>query len=630
MFVNDNLILATSPLTLGASGVIGTAILTVDINTGFSITASAANLVFTLPSPTNTIVGSSIDIYNSGTNSFTMYGINLLPSKFTTFRWDGINWIASSSTPTPEEIIDVTGVTFPIIFPITTLPGTPVFTPNTPATLGKLYSISDGTQTVGSKWNGTQYISNPLPAIPNVRYGSGTPLVITGTDKKNDTYIQNSTGAFGGTFIAEWVYNGTAWDKTSSAVGNIIAITPFNSAPETVVSFDGFEIKWLASSAATYDGIAIRVISGTRQIKYTSTEFYLASSVHDSGKTLYGSDNTYYNIPNAGTLATLSTPAFPHYFNLTTTFIGMGNPALPNSNHRIIMFKDVTNSQLYRITVYKNSATGEVLATQNGTCEIVVEKMGIATNQILTAGTGIAITSGVISSTIGVGSILNVSTATYAALTTDKTIRLTLAGSQTLTLPTTGLTIGQEYNIVNATGYNKVISSIISLDSNPTVFINSFEGFTVQWDGTNWIKIRSTGESIVQKSRYFAAANWAAGSIIIGNVEFSFNAANIGATTAVQARCVGSTASFASSLHVTRDVGGGLSTNDAITNPSIATTYQALGTAAVAITANYTKVVYRLQDRTSTTLANLGVYEITAQNDGSTNVSLTIKYIKGT
>jgi hypothetical protein len=98
---------------------------------------------------------------------------------------------------------------------------------------------------------------------------------------------------------------------------------------------------------------------------------------------------------------------------------------------------------------------------------------------------------------------------------------------------------------------------------------------------------------------------------------------------AVQARCVGATTTFATSVNVTKDISGGLSTNDAVTNPSISTTYQVLGTTAAAITAQYTKVVYRVQDRTSVTLANLGIYEITAQNDGSTNASITVKYIKG-
>jgi hypothetical protein len=111
-------------------------------------------------------------------------------------------------------------------------------------------------------------------------------------------------------------------------------------------------------------------------------------------------------------------------------------------------------------------------------------------------------------------SITTITAATYTALTTDSTIRLTLAGNQALTLPTTGLTVGQKMEISNPTGYNKVISSITSLANTPTVFINSYEAFTVQWDGTNWVKIQSSGESVVQKSRYFAAANWAAGSLI--------------------------------------------------------------------------------------------------------------------
>ncbi len=50
----------------------------------------------------------------------------------------------------------------------------------------------------------------------------------------------------------------------------------------------------------------------------------------------------------------------------------------------------------YKIWIDKQASTGEVQTAQNGTCMIVVEKLGISTNQILSAGQDISITNGVI------------------------------------------------------------------------------------------------------------------------------------------------------------------------------------------------------------------------------------------
>jgi hypothetical protein len=54
-----------------------------------------------------------------------------------------------------DAVVSVTGATLPITFPITTIPGTPVFTPNQPTDTTVVYQFTDGTL---ASWNGTQYI----------------------------------------------------------------------------------------------------------------------------------------------------------------------------------------------------------------------------------------------------------------------------------------------------------------------------------------------------------------------------------------------------------------------------------------------------------------------------------------
>jgi hypothetical protein len=85
------------PITLGASGVIGTAATTVDIVSNVGVTASAANLTFTLANPTDLRPGRSMIVTNTGaTNTFTVYGNAIAPGQYSEFIFDGV-WRAASA-----------------------------------------------------------------------------------------------------------------------------------------------------------------------------------------------------------------------------------------------------------------------------------------------------------------------------------------------------------------------------------------------------------------------------------------------------------------------------------------------------------------------------------------------------
>jgi hypothetical protein len=178
--------------------------------------------------------------------------------------------------------------------------------------------------------------------------------------------------------------------------GTIVAVSPYNAGPETIVAFDGLEIKWHNSSATSSDGIAIRTQSGSRNLRYSYAESYVANAAADSGRTLWGASNAWYAIPGVGAVATTINTTYPYSQVVTTTFIGMGNPAMPNSSLRQYFLYDDTNSVSYRITTDKQASTGEVTVAQVGTCSIVVEKIGIAlaAGQTITSGYGIALNNG--------------------------------------------------------------------------------------------------------------------------------------------------------------------------------------------------------------------------------------------
>jgi len=78
-------------LSLAASGPIGTAAATVNVNSVFKIKATAAALTFTLPTP-GYATASTITVYNSGSNDFTMYGLTVKTGTTAAFFYNGTGW----------------------------------------------------------------------------------------------------------------------------------------------------------------------------------------------------------------------------------------------------------------------------------------------------------------------------------------------------------------------------------------------------------------------------------------------------------------------------------------------------------------------------------------------------------
>jgi trimeric autotransporter adhesin len=191
-------------------------------------------------------------------------------------------------------------------------------------------------------------------------------------------------------------FNGVIWECVNKTIsGNIIAMTPFGSGQNTEVTFDGMKIRW-GLAASNYDVIEIGTISGTRSIRYSSYESWIGSSQFDAATNVWASENFYYT---SSPLVASNNTTFPHNQTISSTYQTMGNYGMFQHNIRIVYLEDVTNSARYRITCVKKASTGEIASPQIGIMDIYVERMGITTDQIFSAGTGISITSGVISTT---------------------------------------------------------------------------------------------------------------------------------------------------------------------------------------------------------------------------------------
>jgi hypothetical protein len=89
MEINSTLLRERLPvITLAANGPVGAAATTVDIVSHIGVSASAANLTFTVPNPTDTRSGLDFLITNTGANAFTVLGMRIDPNRFGQFIWD--------------------------------------------------------------------------------------------------------------------------------------------------------------------------------------------------------------------------------------------------------------------------------------------------------------------------------------------------------------------------------------------------------------------------------------------------------------------------------------------------------------------------------------------------------------
>jgi hypothetical protein len=265
MFIDDTQKNATLPIALSAAGSIGTAPLTVDIASSFNVTYTGAlNGLVTLPTPTNAIAGDLVKVANTGTVAFKVGSIVVEAGLHTYLHWSGAAWYTMASSVPVEDEINVTGATMPVTFPITTLPGVPVFLPALPADSTKLYSITNGTQVQYAKWNGSQYISAPAPAITATSFQNdlgvgGTGKIETGFPLVRDTFTT-------GTFYREWNNNRTG--VTGTGTGLVYGVNTYGLGSGY---YDKAQIGAAAATFGYYNNVTSAYSFATGQQNNLST-----------------------------------------------------------------------------------------------------------------------------------------------------------------------------------------------------------------------------------------------------------------------------------------------------------------------------------------------------------------------
>lgn len=186
-----------------------------------------------------------------------------------TFKYDGTLWYQINGT---DEVVNVTGAILPITFPVTTITGTPVFLPNQPTTANVLYSITDGTNIVSARWNGTQYISSAVTTI--ISNAANSP-----TNTNAQIAITNKpVGGLIGTAAAT-VDAGLSFEITQTTAGQTITL-PSPTLNPTVPKFAIIKNNVASTQAITLYGNEIAA-GNTGLVYWNGTIWSGANSVQN-------------------------------------------------------------------------------------------------------------------------------------------------------------------------------------------------------------------------------------------------------------------------------------------------------------------------------------------------------------
>ena len=118
----------SSVANLTASGVIGTASVDTDVRV-IAIAQTTAGLTFTLPNPSDTSAVIGLDVINTGTAAFTLYGTVVMPSTALRCAWTGTAWIGEAVGFIKATVASLNALTNLVV-------GTPAFASNGRAITG--------------------------------------------------------------------------------------------------------------------------------------------------------------------------------------------------------------------------------------------------------------------------------------------------------------------------------------------------------------------------------------------------------------------------------------------------------------------------------------------------------------
>src|SRR5271157_1008834 len=221
----------------------------------------------------------------------------------------------------------------------------------------------------------------------------------------------------------------------------------------------------------TYNGSANPTANAVISNVMTSS---VAVGNTDAISVLHGLDLSAFNIGTAtfGSLAGLTTFVKHQGTGTCTTEAGVIVAYGANS-------QTATITDLYGVWIQSPTLITSISGTVNAALRIDDPTGGTYTNTYAIYVTGGA------SSFTGLATAIVTKTTTYTASINDHTINCN--GTFTLTLPTTGIAVGQEYYIKNIGTGTITVSSSVNIDGALTLSLTTqYQSVTVQWDGTQW------------------------------------------------------------------------------------------------------------------------------------------------
>ena len=203
-----------------ANGVIGTAATTVDIITAYNIPQTTANIVLTLPNPTDTKAGTVVYVNNTGTATFTMHGQVVATNSTVRFVWTGTAWItnvATTSTPL-QTLLQANGTIKHSLS-------------NQVIWSGRLITMTKGTDTQQP----AGYHDVVMPTTGNILVQGGTARTITAA-------LAGQSGQTGGILLNVWE---ALWYKMPENTGSASVLTNFLIAPYTAANTQILTDEWV-------------------------------------------------------------------------------------------------------------------------------------------------------------------------------------------------------------------------------------------------------------------------------------------------------------------------------------------------------------------------------------------------
>jgi hypothetical protein len=380
---------------LPTGGTIGTASTTVDLYSTFIINQTTVGQVINLPNPTDTSFSDTVDIVNIGTADFQVTGGKIVEKNSNAQAiWTGSVWnysVGASVSNSNAAVVkarakvNITDFSTNTIVTQTNLASATIISGS-----GSSNMVMDFTFTI-PLISANYQILGEISANVGEAAGANATIVFETANKTTNGFrvifretvsiTQNCNFEFvvlENTTVSGVAYTaGAGIDITNNIItntgtvlsGNIIAIGE-KLGTLTQVAFDNLRIRW----NSTLDRIEIATGTGTEILEWvTSINYGVQSTLLNGGA---GVDSTLQATP----------------ITATTTFQIIGDPGLLGIEHRTYNIWSTTTGNHYRVNTIRKGTS-----TTDGWVTFVVEKIGTTSSQVLTAGSGINITSGVIS-----------------------------------------------------------------------------------------------------------------------------------------------------------------------------------------------------------------------------------------